>query len=45
MESGGYFIPISITGNNYEYRKSINDKLTNLTINIEFGDQFNAQYR
>lgn len=44
-EMDGYFIPISITGNNYEFKKSINDKLTNLTINIEFGDRFNAQYR
>lgn len=45
IEMGGYFIPCAIKGDNYEYRKAINDKLTNLTINVEFGEQFNAQYR
>lgn len=45
LEMDGYFIPVIITGTNYEFKKSINDKITNLTINIEFGDQFNAQYR
>jgi hypothetical protein len=45
IEMDGYFIPIALNGNNYEFRKSINDKLTNLTINIEFGEQFNSQYR
>jgi hypothetical protein len=45
MEMSGYFIPIAIVASDYEYRKSINDRLTNLTLNIEFGDQFNAQYR
>lgn len=43
--AGGYFIPVAITQNNYEFKKIINDDLTNLTIDIEFGDQFNAQYR
>lgn len=45
IEIDGYFIPISIVSSNYEYRKAINDKLTNLTLNIEFGEQFNTQYR
>lgn len=45
MEMEGYFIPVVITQNNYEFKKVINDKLTNLTVDIEFGDQFNAQYR
>lgn len=45
IEMDGYFIPIVISQNNYEFRKSINDKITNLTLSIEFGDQFNAQYR
>lgn len=45
MEMDGYFIGVSVTGSNYEFRKVINDELTNLTLNIEFGDQFNAQYR
>lgn len=47
MTSGSdvYFIPVIIAGSNYDFRKSVNDKITNLTINIEFGDQFNAQYR
>jgi hypothetical protein len=41
----GYFYPIVITDTNYEPKKTINDDLTNLTINIEFGDRFNTQYR
>ena len=40
-----YFVPCVITENNYEFRKRVNDKLTNLTLQIEFGDQFNTQYR
>lgn len=45
IELGGYFVPCVITATDYEYRKIVNDKLTNLTVTIEFGDQFNAQYR
>jgi len=45
IELGGYFVPCAIRENNYEFKKRINDKLTNLTLNIEFGEQFNAQYR
>jgi hypothetical protein len=45
IEILGYFYPVVITETNYEYRKQINDKLTNLTINIEFGDQLNTQLR
>jgi hypothetical protein len=45
VEMNGYFVPCSITQSNYEFKKVVNDKLTNLTIDVEFGDQFNAQYR
>ncbi len=45
IEMDGYFIPCAITEKNYEFRKRVNDKLTNITISIEFGEQFNAQYR
>lgn len=45
IEMDGYHIPIVIAKNNYEFRKVVNDRLTNLTIDIEFGEQFNAQYR
>jgi hypothetical protein len=45
LEVGGLFYPIVITDNNYESKKVINDDPTNLTINIEFGNQLNAQYR
>lgn len=45
MELNGYFVPIAISATSYEYKKRINDKLTNLQIDIEFGDQFNTQYR
>lgn len=45
IEIQGYFYPITITDTNYESHKIINDDLTNLTINIEFGDRFATQYR
>lgn len=45
IERAGYLIPIIIKDTNYEYKKNVNDDLTNLTINIEFGDRFNTQYR
>lgn len=45
IEINGYFFPVSITNNNYEAKKVVNDDLTNLTLNIEFGDRFNTQYR
>lgn len=45
IEKDSYFFPVAITDNSYEPRKTINDELTNLTINIEYGNQFNSQYR
>lgn len=45
MEIGGYFYSVTITDTDYEERKIINDRLTNLTLNIEFGETFNAQFR
>lgn len=45
IEIDNYFIPIIVTGSNYEFKKVINDDLTNLTVNIEFGDKFKTQYR
>jgi hypothetical protein len=45
IEIEGYFFPMTITDTNYEAKKVINDDLTNLTINIEFGDRFATQYR
>lgn len=45
IEIEGYFIPVIITANDYEFRKNINDDLTNLTLSLEYGDHFNTQYR
>ncbi len=45
VEVEGYLYPLVMTDNNYEHKKAVNDDLTNLTMNIEFGDRFNAQYR
>lgn len=45
IEDSGYFFPCLITDNNYEPKKNINDDLTNLTINIEYGITQNAQFR
>jgi hypothetical protein len=40
-----FFVPVVIASNNYDFKKKVNDKVTNLTLSIEFGDQLNAQYR
>lgn len=45
VEDRGYFYPVIIKDTNYEPKKFINDEMTNLTINIEFGKTLNAQYR
>jgi hypothetical protein len=45
IEYNGYFFPINITNTNYENKKSINDHLTNLMLNIQFGENYNTQYR
>lgn len=45
IEDGGYFFPCVITDTNYEPKRVVNDDLTNLTINIEYGTLQNAQYR
>jgi hypothetical protein len=41
----GYFKSVTITDNNYELKKRVNDNLTNLTITVEQGKTFNAQFR
>lgn len=45
LEDSGYLFPCVISASDYEYKKYVNDDLTNLTINIEFGNQLNAQFR
>jgi len=45
FEQDGYFMPIAITQTNYVFNKFVNDKLTNLTLDVQFGEQYNAQYR
>jgi len=45
IEQSGYFFPVVISETNYEPKKHVNDDLTNLTLNIEFGEQLNAQFR
>lgn len=45
FEDFGHYVPVSVSMPTYDFRKRINDKLTNLPVNIEFGNQLNAQYR
>jgi len=45
LEMSGYLVPVSIADSNYDQKKFINNKLTNLTVNIQFGEQYNSQYR
>lgn len=45
IEESGSFFPCVVVATDYEPKKYINDDLTNLTINVEFGNQLNSQYR
>ncbi len=45
IELEGYLVGATIRSNNYDFRKVVNDRLTNLTIDLEFGDQYSAQFR
>ena len=45
IEESGSFFPCVVVATDYEPKKYINDDLTNLTINVEYGTQLNAQYR
>lgn len=45
LEQDDYFLPAKVTATDYEFKKTVNDDLTNLTLSIEFGDKFNTQYR
>lgn len=42
--TSGYFIPVMISGTNYEYRNYKNSKLTSLELEVEFTDEYNAQH-
>ncbi len=45
IQLDGYFVSVAIVSTNYEYKKRVNDKLTNIQMEIEYGEEFNAQYR
>lgn len=45
LEENGNFFSVTITDSSYEAKKSVNDALTNLTLNIAFGNQLNSQFR
>lgn len=45
LEQSGYFIPVMITDNKFEYKTRAVDRLFNMTLNIQFGDDQNVQYR
>ena len=39
------FIPVVVKETNYEFKKRVNDKVFNLSINVELNQQMNTQYR
>jgi hypothetical protein len=43
--SNDSFVPIMIKDTNYDFKKRVNDKVFNLTINADFQQQMNTQYR
>lgn len=44
-DDNGFYYPVIINKNNYSFNQVVVDDLTNLTIEIEFGTTYNAQYR
>jgi hypothetical protein len=45
LQDGFTVYPVVITNSNYEKRKYINDKLSNISIDIEFGKMVKTQFR
>jgi hypothetical protein len=43
--SNDSFVPIMIKETNYDFKKRVNDKVFNLTINVDLQQQMNTQYR
>jgi hypothetical protein len=43
--SNDSFVPIMIKDSNYDFKKRVNDKVFNLTINVDLQQQMNTQYR
>jgi len=45
LEDENTLYPVVITNTNYEFKEYINDRLTNLTLDIEFGTMLKTQFR
>lgn len=45
FDDSSYLVPVTITDTSYEFKKYINDKITSLMINIDFGKKLNTQFR
>mgnify|MGYP003328950637 CR=1 FL=1 len=45
LYENGMLIPIYIKDTNYELKTRVNDKVFNLTLNLEYSDNINTQYR
>lgn len=45
LEQSGYYIPVVITDSKFEFKTMAVDRLFNLTLNIQFGDDQNVQFR
>lgn len=45
LQEGEYFTPVTIAASNYDYRKTVNDKLTSLRLELAFGNEMQTQSR
>jgi|GEM_PF-1619325 len=45
IEQEDVFVPVIITQSDYDFKNAVNDRVFNLTIDVEYGDTQNAQYR
>lgn len=45
LQDGSTLYPVVINESNYEFKENIMDKLQNLSLNLEFGTSYKAQYR
>lgn len=45
LQEGNKLVPVTIVSNNYEERQYVNDRLTSLILDLDFGQTLNAQYQ
>jgi hypothetical protein len=45
LSINGYYVPVALADTEFEVKQRVNDNLTSLILNIEYGQTFNTQFR